>query len=172
MKQELRKKYLSIRNNIKDKDIKDNIIYNRIISDIDILNKDLILIYVSYNSEVDTIKIINYFLDKKKVAVPRIDNGIMNFYYIDSINDLKIGYFGILEPINNDKVTNFDNCISITPGICFDKLGYRIGYGKGFYDKFYAKHHVYKVGLCYKECLIDNIDFNEYDISVDKVITD
>lgn len=171
MKQELRKKYLSIRNNIKDKDIKDNIIYNRIISDIDILNKDLILIYVSYNSEVDTLKIINYFLDKKKVAVPRIDNGIMNFYYINNIDDLKIGYFGILEPISNNIVKDFSNCVSITPGICFDKFGNRVGYGKGFYDKFYYKYDVFKIGLCYKECLLDRIDIDIYDIAVDKIIT-
>ena len=172
MKQELRKKYLNIRNTIKNKDIKDNIIYNKIINDIDIIDKDLILIYVSYNNEVDTIKIINYFLDKKKVAIPRIDNGIMNFYYIENLNELKKGYFGILEPISNRIVKDFNNCVSITPGICFSKDGFRIGYGKGFYDKFYSKNDMLKIGLCYKECFVSKIDNDRYDIAMDKVITD
>ena len=172
MKKELRYKYLKIRENILNKNIKDNIIYNRVIKDNNVINSDLLLIYVSYNYEVDTLKIINYFLGKKKIAVSRIDNDVMNFYYIDNTNELSRGYNGIFEPINNNIVTEFKNVVSITPGICFDKFGYRIGYGKGFYDKFYQKHNVFKIGLCYKECLIDRINYDKYDIPVDKVITD
>ena len=172
MKQKLRKKYLSIRKNIKDRNNKDKLIYNKVINDNDINKYDLILIYVSYNYEVDTIRLINYYLDKKKVAVPRIDNGIMNFYYIDSLDELRKGYFDILEPVSNNIVNDYSNSVCITPGICFDKLGYRVGYGKGFYDRFFSKHNVYKVGLCYKECMANKIDTGEYDIAVDKVISD
>ena len=172
MKNELRKKYLDIRKNINNRSIKDKIIFDKVINDEYINKCDLVLIYVSYNYELDTLNIINYFLNKKKVAVPRIDDGIMNFYYINSINDLKKGYFGILEPVSNDIVKDYSNCVSITPGICFDKLGYRLGYGKGFYDSFYSKYDVYKIGLCYKECLVDKLDTDNYDIAIDKVITD
>lgn len=172
MKQKLRNKYLNIRKNINNRNIKDNLIYDKVINDKDINNYDLVLIYVSYNYEVDTIKLISYFLKKKRVAVPRIDNGIMNFYYINSLDELKKGYFDILEPVSNNIVNDYSNAVSITPGICFDKRGYRIGYGKGFYDKFYSKYNVYKVGVCYKECLIDRLNNSEYDIPVDKVITD
>ena len=172
MKEKLRNKYLKIRKDITNRDIKDNIIYEKVINDQDIINSDLILVYVSYNNEVDTLKIINYFIDKKKIAVPRIDNNIMNFYYINSINDLKVGYYGILEPINNNIVCEFNNSVCITPGICFDKYGYRIGYGKGFYDKFFYNHDVFKIGLCYNDCMVNRIVTDEYDIAVNKVITD
>ena len=172
MKQDLRKKYLDIRRNIIGRDNKNDIIYNKIIDNKYVSECNIILIYVSYNYEVDTIKLINYFLKNKKVAVPRVDNGIMNFYYISSLNELRKNYYGILEPINNDMVNDYSNCVSITPGVCFSKLGYRIGYGKGFYDKFYSIHDVYKIGVCYKECLVDNIGVDKYDVAVNEVITD
>ena len=54
-----------------------------------------------FEEEVDTINIIKYFINKKKIGVPRIDNGIMNFYYINSLDELMEGYFGILEPTTN-----------------------------------------------------------------------
>jgi 5-formyltetrahydrofolate cyclo-ligase len=69
-------------------------------------------------------------------------------------------------------VCEFNNSVCITPGICFDKYGYRIGYGKGFYDKFFYNHDVFKIGLCYQECLVDKIEVDDYDIAVDKIITD
>ena len=79
----------------------------------------------------------------------------MNFYYINSLDELMEGYFGILEPTSNNKIEDFNNAVSITPGICFSYDLYRIGYGKGYYDKFYSNHGVYKIGLCYSNCLID-----------------
>ncbi len=172
MKNELRKKYLEIRNNIINKEEKDNIIFNKVINNVYVKNAKTILIYVSINSEVDTKKLIAYFLKNKKVAVPKIENNTMNFYYINSLNDLKIGTYYILEPTTNIKVTDFKDTISITPGICFSKDNYRIGYGKGYYDKFYSKHNIYSIGLCYKECLIENFTKDKYDIKINAVISD
>ena len=47
-----------------------------------------------------------------------------------------------------------------------------IGYGKGFYDRFLNEHNIPTIGLCYKECLIDKIDNDEFDYKVERVITD
>ena len=97
----------------------------------------------------------------------------MNFYLINSLNDLQTGYHGIMEPITNKLVTNFKECVSITPGICFSYDLYRIGYGKGYYDKFYSKYNnIYKIGLTYNDCLISNIPIDDLDIPVDKIITE
>ena len=86
----------------------------------------------------------------------------MNFYYINSLDDLEIGNYNILEPTTQNIVTNFNNTISITPGICFSKDLYRIGYGKGYYDRFYQKHDIYRIGICYQKCLLNNIPHNHY----------
>lgn len=170
MKDELRKKYLKIRRNINGRKIKDEEIFNLVINNEYIKKAKLILIYVSFNNEVDTIKLINYFLKSKQVAVPKVADGKMSFYYIDSLTELKKGYFNILEPTTNKEVLNYDNCICLTPGVCFSSDGKRIGYGKGYYDRFFQSNNVYRIGLTYKECLDDKIEINNNDQKVNEVI--
>ena len=172
MKETYRIKYLEVRKNIKNKKILDQSIYQKVIDNKHIKNCQLILIYVSIADEIDTTNLIKYFLmNNKSVAVPKIIGDEMRFYYIENFDELKPGYFNILEPISNREVTDFNNCVSITPGICFSKDKYRLGYGKGFYDKFYKKHpNIYKIGLCYQECYLEDIPHNKHDIKVDEII--
>lgn len=173
MKKEfLRKKYKEKRDNIKNKVTKDNLIYQKVINNKDILSSKTLLIYISINSEVDTIKIINYFLNTKNIAVPKIIDNNMYFCYVTNLNDLTPGKYNIPEPTNENIVTDFDNAICIVPGICYDKENYRIGYGKGYYDRFLSKNKIKTIGLCYKECMIEKIDNDKYDYKIDEVITD
>lgn len=173
MKKEfLRKKYKEKRDNIKNKVTKDNLIYQKVINNKDILFSKTLLIYISINSEVDTIKIINYFLNTKNIAVPKIIDNNMYFCYVTNLNELTSGKYNIPEPTNENIVTDFDNAICIVPGICYDKKNYRIGYGKGYYDRFLSKNKIKTIGLCYKECMIEKIDNDKYDYKIDEVITD
>ena len=172
MKQKLREKYLKVRENILNRDIKNQDIFNQVINNAKVKEAKIILTYVSYNNEVDTLNLITYFLNKKKVAVPKVEKGEMNFYFIKSLNDLKEGYAHILEPISKEKVSDFKEAICLTPGICFSKSGYRIGYGGGFYDRFFSQNKIYRIGLCYQECLIDNVYNKKFDQKVDEIIID
>lgn len=173
MKKEfLRKKYKEKRDNIKNKVTKDNLIYQKVINNKDILFSKTLLIYISINSEVDTIKIINYFLNTKNIAVPKVIDNNMYFCYITNLNDLTPGKYNIPEPTNENIVTDFDNAICIVPGICYDKENYRVGYGKGYYDRFLSKNKIKTIGLCYKECMIEKIDNDKYDYKIDEVITE
>lgn len=173
MKKEfLRKKYKEKRDNIKNKVTKDNLIYQKVINNKDILSSKTLLIYISINSEVDTIKIINYFLNTKNIAIPKIIDNNMYFCYITNLNELTSGKYNIPEPTNENLVTDFDNAICIVPGICYDKKNYRVGYGKGYYDRFLSKNKIKTIGLCYKECMIEKIDNDKYDYKIDEVITD
>ncbi len=173
MKKEfLRKKYKEKRDNIKNKVTKDNLIYQKVINNKDILSSKTLLIYISINSEVDTTKIINYFLNTKNIAVPKIIDNNMFFCYVTNLNDLTPGKYNIPEPTNENIVTDFDNAICIVPGICYDKENYRVGYGKGYYDRFLSKNKIKTIGLCYKECMIEKIDNDKYDYKIDEVITD
>lgn len=173
MKKEfLRKKYKEKRDNIKNKVTKDNLIYQKVINNKDILSSKTLLIYISINSEVDTIKIINYFLNTKNIAVPKIIDNNMYFCYVKNLNELTSGKYNIPEPTNENIVTDFNNAICIVPGICYDKENYRIGYGKGYYDRFLSKNKIKTIGLCYKECMIEKIDNDKYDYKIDEVITE
>lgn len=170
-KNDLRKKYKLIRSNISNKENKNKIIFDNIIKNEQIKKCKVIMTYISFNDEVDTLNLINYFLDKKIIAVPKVNKDYMDFYIINSLKDLKKGTFGILEPTSNNKLNNFDNSVCIIPGICFDKKGNRIGYGKGYYDKYLKDKNIYKIGLCFKECLVNKIDSDTHDIKIDEIIS-
>ena len=169
----LRGKYLKIREIIclANKEKYDKEIFNQIIELPEYKESSLVLSYIPIRDEVDTLKLIEYsFKNGKKVAAPKCEGDIINFYYIESINDLKKGYYGLMEPTNNNIVTNFEKSICMVPGVTFDKKNYRIGYGKGYYDKFLKEYKGAKIGLTYKECICDKIDIEKHDIKVDKVI--
>ena len=170
-KQILRNKYKEIRKNIKNKEEQDNIIFNKVINLEQYKQSSLVLIYVSLKYEVDTIELIKYSLKiGKKAAVPKCEGDNIVFYYINSLEELKEGNFGILEPKTNKIVKSFNNSICIIPGLAFDKQNNRIGYGRGFYDRFLKNYNGIKIGLTYKECICDKIDADENDIKMDKVI--
>lgn len=141
-------------------------------------NKDkLFLMYVSNGFEIETKAIIEYLLENGfNVAAPRCesDSNIMNFYMIESLSDLESGYFGISEPKNYcEQVSDFGNSICVVPGICFDKKGYRIGYGKGFYDRFFSDNTCgLKIGICYEDFIINDVLYDDNDVPVDLILTE
>ena len=93
--------------------------------------------------------------------------------FLDSTYDLKKGRFGIFEPDEScEKYCVFDNALCIVPALSYDKDGYRLGFGMGFYDRFLADYNGIKLGLCYDNCMSESFCHDGYDISVDKVFTD
>ena len=117
-----------------------------------------LLTYVSTPIEVDTLEIIRRALaDGKKVAVPRCVPGTrdMEFYWINGVEELEPGTFGVLEPRPDPKrkVTDFSNGLCLVPALCYDWRGYRLGYGKGYYDRFLAGFGGHMIGVCYSDCI-------------------
>lgn len=177
-KQILRQKYRKIRQSIskEEKKLFDEAIFQGVVSSEFYQSAKEILCFVSMDIEVGTRKLINQaFADKKAVAVPKcIDkNGNMEFYYINSYEDLEESSFSLLEPniTTAKKAESFDSSICIVPALCFDNEGYRIGFGKGFYDRFLSKYSGKKVGLCYNNCITKKLPQDCYDISVDYIVT-
>ena len=172
-KKVLREKYLNLRKNINKENKRkyDNDIFNKVINLEEYKESKLVLIYVSLKYEVDTFKLIEHTLNiAKKVAVPKCEGDNIVFYEIKSLKDLEEGSFRILEPKANKPITDFNNSICIIPGVAFDKQNNRIGYGKGFYDRFLKNYKGIKIGLTYRECICDKIDSDINDIKMDKVI--
>lgn len=133
--------------------------------------------YVSKDIEVDTFALIKAaFANGKRVAVPKCvkDTREMIFYYIRSLDDLEPGAFGVMEPIEDRcvKVKDFSKGLCIVPGLSFDAEGYRLGYGKGYYDRFLSKFGGDTVGLCYSSCIKWKLPHGYYDRPVDLIVTD
>jgi len=137
---------------------------------------DDLLVYVSFGIEVDTLEIIRQALAEKNVYCPRCVEGtnIMEFYKVSSFADLQQGSYGILEPqINSDTLNGFGkNTLCVVPALSYDKKGYRLGFGKGYYDRFLSGFDGVSVGICYDNCLIDELPSDKFDICVDHLITE
>ena len=135
-----------------------------------------LLIYISTPIEVDTVKIIeNAWADGKKIAVPRCipDSRNMEFHYITSLDCLSPGTFSVPEPpADFPVVDDFTGCLMIVPGMQFDMNGYRIGYGKGYYDRYMVRFTGRSAGICYSDELRPFMYHGRYDHPVDIIVTD
>lgn len=175
-KRNLRNKFKNNRLNMNDKDKVDKQIFNKLINTWAYREAKVILTYVSTAIEVDTIELINHSLkNNKKVAVPYcIDNTrFMKFYFINSVDELEKRTFGVLEPIASDEteLKDFSNSICIVPALAFDKNGFRLGYGKGYYDRFLSSYTGKTIGLCYDNCICNILPTGKYDKKVDTLLT-
>lgn len=138
---------------------------------------DLLMTYVSTSIEVDTIPIIQKALEGgKRVAVPYCIAGTRNidYYLINSLNDLAPGTFGVMEPIVGKckKLELFDGALCIVPALSFDISGYRLGFGKGYFDRFLASIDIEKIGICYDSCIFDEVPRGRYDKQVNMIVTE
>ena len=140
-------------------------------------NAPTVFTYVSTAIEVDTWAIMDLsFTKEKKVAVPRCIKGSrdMDFYLINSTDELEVGSYGLLEPVVNSKklAISDENSFCVMPAMCCDKRGFRLGYGGGYYDRFLNNFNGIKAIIIYESFLIDNIWQGKFDISADFIITE
>ncbi len=178
-KNDLRHKYKSIRRNMttEKKSDSDSRIFERIIALDCFKSCETVLTFVSTDIEVDTHRLIEYSLKiGKTVAVPKCVAGTrqMEFYIINSLEDLEVATFSVLEPKTEicSKLQNFYNSICIVPGLVFDFSGYRLGYGKGYYDRFLAGYNGINIGICYCSCTLNKLISGKFNKNVDILITE
>lgn len=142
-------------------------------------NASTVMSYLATGTEVNLEML---FEDDKKWYLPVVknleDNKLLIAPYFHGKSKLVQGKFNIREPEIEasycfdqvNKKIHLD--LIIVPGLCFDRLGNRLGYGKGYYDDFLKlNHNSFKIGICPKECLIQSIPVDEWDVKVDMVIS-
>ena len=198
-KRTLRKIILQKRGEISSEELqeKSKKITKQIIASEEFRTADIILLYASYNSEVDTTDILRHALATgKALYLPKVQGDKMEFYQVFEEEELQIGYHGIREPeekldrrfalpqdmkIQSSQKTNI---LMLLPGAVFDREGNRIGYGGGFYDKYLAKLESQMAGLSSVrlkkwalafECQMveqGQIIAESYDMRVDCIITE
>ena len=133
-----------------------------------------ILAYSTIQNEVDLSQIINQaLLDNKNLFLPRVEGDSMNFFRINNTDKLQIGSYNILEPQNGTVYQDSTNSIILVPGIAFSTQGARIGFGKGFYDKYLSQHNsIFKIGIAYDWQITKSWVTNEFDINMNMIITE
>ncbi len=133
--------------------------------------------YVGSGWEVPTRDIITALFSKGvRLCVPKCsDKGVMDAVEIKSLDDLKKGKFGLLEPSDDAPVISPDDIdLCVVPATAFDRYGYRIGRGGGYYDRFLSALPETSVtaGLIYEKFLVSLVPTDEYDRRVEYIITE
>ena len=137
-------------------------------------NVETVYLYLSYQSEVDTLQQIDRILqDKKKIAVPKVTSEReMTFFYIHGMMDVRSGYRGILEPITTKEASGTEG-ILLVPGTAFDCQLYRMGYGGGFYDAYMKKHtELWRLGISFDCQMVEELPLEDHDEKLNGVITE
>ena len=134
--------------------------------------KGIIGCYWPIKAELDTRPLISILLEKNiQIALPTIINDEMQFKKWKSEDKLYFSKYKFYSPSHKSK--NLHPNIIITPALAVDSLGNRIGYGKGFYDKYYSKNKskIY-VGYVYKEQIFKALPFDKHDLKLNAIVTD
>lgn len=177
-KKEIRNKLNKKRNSLTAKEIEElSIRIFENLKKLKVFENDKIFSFVSTKSEVSMNFIMKYcFENDISIAVPKVYGDIMHFHKITSEEDLSEGAYGIWEP--NEKLDILipdEKSVVFMPGLAFDLKGARIGYGGGFYDKYFEVHNEgLKVAVCFEFQVIKDLQLpkNENDISPDIIVTD
>ena len=138
----------------------DKRLFERFASLEEYLAADVLFAYISQPIECDTSAIIADALEKgKRVAVPKCH---------------KTSKYGILEPVPErcEKAVDFSCGLCLVPGLSFDLQGYRLGFGKGYYDRFLSDFGGTTVGICYSKCTMGELPRGTFDRAVDIVLTE
>lgn len=137
-------------------------------------NAKRIGIYCSTRGEVDTYGLMeHWFWDKDiSIYVPKVTGETMDFFRISSFKDLSMGRFGILKPQTDDKINPDELEVIIVPIVAFDKYKHRIGFGKGYYDRYLKQTSARKIGIAFSFQEVDEILVDPFDVDCDIVITE
>lgn len=164
-----------------EREAKSKIICRKLLGTNDYFDANIICVYSAFRSEVDLSDFIAKALEHhKKLYFPKCRSkdgqDFIDFYEIDDLSKFAKGYQGIMEPDTEKfELTKLDEKpdMMIVPGCAFDKDGGRMGYGKGYYDRYLAgcgTHGVY--ATAFEVQIVDKVICNDSDVSVDYVVTE
>lgn len=120
-----------------------------------------------YAPILNEISVMELLSDDKEFYFPRVNGDYIHFFLVKSTLELKEGSFNILEPIGNEEN---DLDLVIVPMVGYTNNNFRIGYGKGYYDRFLRDFQGNKIGVSYKELYIEDVPMDSYDIPLDQII--
>lgn len=141
---------------------------------------DEVLAFASFGSEICTDWILEETLRRgKALYLPKIFGEEMIFYRVHTLSELETGYKGIREPKGDSEPYVYESdkdvrTLLLMPGVVFDKKRNRIGYGKGFYDRFLTdkyKLQLHSIGICHQCQMEEEIPCDEHDVRPYQVIS-
>ena len=176
LRREYREKRRSLSN--EQKQARDSAICRYIIDSVSFRFADHILMYAPTANEIDIMPVAEEAIKRGKTVYFPVCNTIdntMTFRSVSNISQLVAGHYGIMAPPEDAPAYTIEDhgaSICLVPGLIYDRHGYRIGYGKGYYDRFLAKFNGCKAGIVYSDFIIPTVPRDRFDCSVDIMITE
>ncbi|KAA0257007.1 5-formyltetrahydrofolate cyclo-ligase [Deferribacter autotrophicus] len=171
-KNELRKRFKDLRSNMSDLEVrkKSKVIVDKFLSMHG--NYEKYLLYYSFNNEVRTIELISHLRkEKKKIYLPILHDDEFYVGEFTDFSEMNENVYGIFEPTEKLNVCEFD--VVVVPGLAFDEECYRLGFGKGYYDRFLksVKRKIC-VGFAYDFQVVKKLPVDNHDEKLDLIITE
>jgi 5-formyltetrahydrofolate cyclo-ligase len=134
-----------------------------------------VLVFSSFGSEVPTAVIVERLLGMgRRVAMPRVAGGRIEARTYEAGDPLERAAYGALEPVGGRALRPEELDVVVVPGLAFDRRGYRVGYGGGFFDRFLPRTRpdAFRVGICFHLQLVEEVPHGPGDVPVDAVVTE
>ena len=164
-KESLRKRFRALRAGLKSPE-KDAAILQNFLSS-PFFQRTEFFVYHAVSSEADTLGIIAALLSSdKRVYLPRIVNGeMLAVPYSEDCERV----FGIPQPKSGE---DHSAEVILTPMLAFDRAGFRLGYGGGYYDRYFALHGGLRVGIAYEGQAVETLPHGKFDVPLHAMITE
>ena len=172
-KRALREEMKRLRKQIPDREAKSIAICENIARMPEYIAAKNVLLYASIGSEVCVDGLIEKALAQDKIVLlPKCGrDGEMDAIRIQSLSKLKEGKYGIREPegtpFQPEKID-----LVLCPGLAFDLHGARLGWGKGYYDRYLVKTHAFQAGVCFAGCLLPRVPAQENDVPMRAIVSE
>lgn len=177
-KNELRQKYRALRDSFGEEFIEKASVSacERLVKSKAFLDADTVLLYYPINKEISPLPLFNICLKMgKNVAFPvcQTKESTLIFKKIASFDSLVPSVFGLCEPKEACNLVNpTEKTLCVVPAISFSSDGHRLGYGKGYYDRFLKNFNGISVGFSYSALVCDSLSHEAHDIPLDMIITE
>lgn len=132
-------------------------------------------LYSPLQNEVHTEMVARRCLaDGKRLCYPRVNGEELEFVVIEALGELSPGAYGILEPGCGPPLPCVEIDLLVIPGVAFDLLGHRLGFGRGYYDRGLSRCRpdVEKVGFAYQFQVVEQLPADDHDIRMTRVVTE
>ena len=180
-KDRMRRQYQELRGSIskEERHRRDSAICQAALDLVSFRYAEIVLLYAPLEREIDVLPIARAALQKgKRVAFPRCDaqTKTMQYHFVTSLSELSVSTYGIREPGVHlpiyDQSIHSSSAVCFVPGLVYDRQGYRLGYGKGFYDRYLSAFHGCRIGVIYSDCIVSQVPRGRFDIRCDILLTE
>lgn len=175
LKEKLRRSYLKTREGLEEGKRKklSELIVNRLLSLSVLKSARRLLLFCPHKGEPDITPLFKWALcEGKDVVLPKVEGEELKLIRVSDTEGLEPGSFCILEPTEGEEVSPESVELSLIPGVVFDKKGYRLGFGRGYYDRLMDRLGGLKVGVAYEFQIVEEVPRDSWDRPVDMVVTE